>query len=227
MRKYRSSRFVKVSVGVFLAVLVAPVNAIAQTPSSPSKVRSGPQFAPVPAAEKMQPKPKAPELRRLPVNNGTSAAPTITNAQRAGLVRQLQQGNIKLKQLARENRRALERLRHKDRAATQKDSIDAIEATMQDLDRYVSKLDDYLATMGDDAQLANIDLQNAAQKMQQMIQMMSNVSKMIHDTSMSTIRKIGSNSFFRTLNYPFASEYDGITVPIATRSRASEPPLRS
>ena len=43
----------------------------------------------------------------------------------------------------------------------------------------------------DDSQLANIDLQSALQKQQQTMQMMSNVSKMLHDTSMAVIRKIG------------------------------------
>ncbi len=48
-----------------------------------------------------------------------------------------------------------------------------------------------LSTIGDDAQLANIDLQNKLQQQQQTLQTMSNVSKMLHDTSMSIIRKIG------------------------------------
>jgi len=48
-----------------------------------------------------------------------------------------------------------------------------------------------LNSAGDDAQLANVDLQNVLQKQQQLIQMLSNVSKMIHDSAMNTIRKIG------------------------------------
>jgi hypothetical protein len=44
---------------------------------------------------------------------------------------------------------------------------------------------------GDDAQLANVDLQNMLQKQQQTLQMMSNISKMLHDTAMAVIRKIG------------------------------------
>lgn len=48
-----------------------------------------------------------------------------------------------------------------------------------------------LAAVGDDAQLANIDLQNKLQQQQQTLQTMSNVSKMLHDTAMSIIRKIG------------------------------------
>ena len=45
--------------------------------------------------------------------------------------------------------------------------------------------------VGDDAQLANVDLQNALQKHQQVLQQMSNVSKMLHDTAMTVVRKIG------------------------------------
>jgi len=50
---------------------------------------------------------------------------------------------------------------------------------------------DKLQQVGDDAQLANIDLQNTLQKQQQTLQTMSNVSKMLHDTAMAVIRKIG------------------------------------
>ncbi len=45
--------------------------------------------------------------------------------------------------------------------------------------------------VGDNAQRANIDLQNQLQKQQQTLQTMSNVSKMMHDTAMAIIRKIG------------------------------------
>ena len=48
-----------------------------------------------------------------------------------------------------------------------------------------------LSSTGDDAQLANIELQNMLQKQQQTIQMMSNVSKVLHDTALAEIRKIG------------------------------------
>jgi len=40
--------------------------------------------------------------------------------------------------------------------------------------------------------LANVHLQNALPKQQQTLRMMSNVSKMLHDTAMAVIRKIGS-----------------------------------
>jgi len=58
-------------------------------------------------------------------------------------------------------------------------------------DRYIKSLEDKLGSIGDDAQLANVDLQNVLQKQQQTLQMMSNVSKMLHDTAMAIIRKIG------------------------------------
>ncbi len=41
------------------------------------------------------------------------------------------------------------------------------------------------------AQRANVDLQNALQQQQRTLQTMSNVSKMLHDTAMAIIRKIG------------------------------------
>ena len=56
---------------------------------------------------------------------------------------------------------------------------------------YIEGWEGRLNTIGDDAQLANIDLQNMLQKQQQAIQLMSNVSKMLHDTAMAVIRKIG------------------------------------
>lgn len=59
------------------------------------------------------------------------------------------------------------------------------------LDREVKRWEETLATLGEDAQLANVDLQNALQRQQQTLQLMSNVSKMIHETSMAIIRKIG------------------------------------
>ena len=55
----------------------------------------------------------------------------------------------------------------------------------------IKSFEDELNTIGDDAQLANIDLQNMMQKQQQTLQQMSNISKMLHDTAMAVIRKIG------------------------------------
>jgi hypothetical protein len=59
------------------------------------------------------------------------------------------------------------------------------------LQALVGQWDEKLRTTGDDAQLANVDLQNVLQKQQQVLQMMSNVSKMMQDTAMAVIRKIG------------------------------------
>ena len=56
---------------------------------------------------------------------------------------------------------------------------------------YVESVLERLDSIGDDAQLANVDLQNILQKQQQTLQMMSNVSKMLHDTAMAIVRKIG------------------------------------
>ena len=59
-------------------------------------------------------------------------------------------------------------------------------------DSWLAEWEKELARIGDDAQLANIDLQSALQKQQQTLQMMSNISKMLHDTAMAVIRKIGN-----------------------------------
>ena len=56
---------------------------------------------------------------------------------------------------------------------------------------YVKELEEKLNTVGDDAQLANVDLQDILQKQQQNLQMLSDISKMLNDTAMSVIRKIG------------------------------------
>jgi len=45
--------------------------------------------------------------------------------------------------------------------------------------------------LSDDAQLANVDLQNMLEKQQQTLQMLSNISKMLQDTALSVIRKVG------------------------------------
>ena len=42
-----------------------------------------------------------------------------------------------------------------------------------------------------ESELDEVDLQNMLQKQQQTIQMMSNISKVLHDTAMAIIRKIG------------------------------------
>ena len=63
--------------------------------------------------------------------------------------------------------------------------------TVADLDNAITKYEEKLNTIGDDAQLANTDLQNILQKQQQTLQMMSNISKMLSDTALAVIRKIG------------------------------------
>jgi hypothetical protein len=55
----------------------------------------------------------------------------------------------------------------------------------------IKGFEEKLNSVGDDAQLANVDLQNCLQKQQQTLQMMSNISKMLYDTGMAIIRKIG------------------------------------
>ena len=60
-----------------------------------------------------------------------------------------------------------------------------------DLEKYILDLKRKLNSLDGDAQLANVDLQNALQQQQQTLQMMSNISKMLHDTGMSIIRKVG------------------------------------
>ena len=59
------------------------------------------------------------------------------------------------------------------------------------LESYIATLEEQLNSVGDDAALANVDLQNMLQKQQQTMQMMSSISKMLHDTAMAVIRKIG------------------------------------
>ena len=59
------------------------------------------------------------------------------------------------------------------------------------LENEIKKWEEKLNGIGDDAQLANVDLQNVLQKRQQTLQMLSNISKMLHDTAMCVIRKLG------------------------------------
>jgi citrate synthase len=68
---------------------------------------------------------------------------------------------------------------------------DEIERTRKLHQDFMDCLEQNLSSIGDDAQLANIDLQDMLQRQQQILQTMSNVSKMLHDTAMAIIRKIG------------------------------------
>lgn len=54
-----------------------------------------------------------------------------------------------------------------------------------------NRLADKVNMMGDDGQPADVEMQNILQKQQQTQQVMSNISKMMHDTAMGVIRKIG------------------------------------
>jgi hypothetical protein len=67
-------------------------------------------------------------------------------------------------------------------------SVTVVDGEVSDL---VVRLDVELSEVSDDAQLANVGLQSMLQKQQQTLQMMSNISKMIHDTAMAVIRRIG------------------------------------
>ena len=84
---------------------------------------------------------------------------------------------------------SLEDLIKKSFGNLSKEEINVISSYI--LAEYINKLEHELATTGDDAQLANLDLQSALQKQQQTIQTMSNVSKVLHDTAMAVIRKVG------------------------------------
>ena len=66
-----------------------------------------------------------------------------------------------------------------------------IKKLQQELLSQYQKMEEELQATGDDAQLANIDLQNMLQKQQQTIQMMSQIAKVLHDTALAVIRKIG------------------------------------
>ncbi|HET6344020.1 MAG TPA: hypothetical protein VFH51_03760, partial [Myxococcota bacterium] len=60
------------------------------------------------------------------------------------------------------------------------------------VEAYIKDLEQLLSGVGDDAQMAQLELQNMSQRQQQVMQMLSNLSKVLHDTSMAIIRKIGS-----------------------------------
>ncbi len=62
-----------------------------------------------------------------------------------------------------------------------------VRAGVRAIEAWNGKLD----AVGDDAQLANVDLQNALQKQQQTLQMLSSISKLLHDSAMAVVRKIG------------------------------------
>lgn len=64
--------------------------------------------------------------------------------------------------------------------------------SVAELDAYIKSLDNLLSTVGDDSQIAHLELQNMTQKQAQLLNALSNLSKVLHDTAMSILRKIGS-----------------------------------
>jgi len=58
------------------------------------------------------------------------------------------------------------------------------------VEKYIASLE--IALDRDDAQLANVELQEVLQKTQSTYQILSNNLKLLHDTELSIIRKIGS-----------------------------------
>ena len=158
-----------------------------------------------------QPQKQPGTVGQLTFKRGLLAKPTNTKSEGQVLLEQMRTASAELKELAAENERPMmrrrtaekadrkppeykrssERLRHKERAAAHRESIGKIRTVARNIDAEIVKWEQKLSTVGEDAQLANIDLQNALQKQQQVLQTLSNVSKMLHDTAMAIIRKIG------------------------------------
>ena len=70
-------------------------------------------------------------------------------------------------------------------------SVKDLNESLRSQESLIEELEARLSSVADDSQIANIDLQNNLQKQQQILQTISNVSKMLHDTAMAVIRKIG------------------------------------
>jgi hypothetical protein len=159
-------------------------------------IAAGLTLAPVAAAAQsvkaVQVKPAAkPATISQPIlNTALLSRPLNTKAEALVLLRQMRVASAELRILIQQNARASERLRHKDRAV-QVRSVATLVAVRADLDAAISRWEKKLGSVGDDAQLANIDLQTMLRKQQQTLQTISNVSKMLHDTAMAIIRKIG------------------------------------
>lgn len=68
---------------------------------------------------------------------------------------------------------------------------DGIIRNQSELREHLKWFEERLNTVGNDAQLANVDLQNAMQQQQQTLQLLATISKLVYDTAMSIIRKIG------------------------------------
>lgn len=127
----------------------------------------------------------APRGRRGPAR----AAARISPARARTLIAQMRRASQDLRRLSATPTPA--RIKSaEDRAAFDRDRR-KLAGMAAEWDAHVALLEGRLATLGDDAQLANIDLQSALQKQQQTLQTLSNVSKVLHDTAMAVIRKIG------------------------------------
>ena len=90
-----------------------------------------------------------------------------------------------------ENSNKLKVVEKEDSILTSVEKAKAYIGHAEEIDRWVGAWEDKLSEIGEDSQLANIDMQNMLQKQQQTIQMMSNISKVLHDTALAVIRKIG------------------------------------
>jgi len=66
-----------------------------------------------------------------------------------------------------------------------------IDQQINALDTGIEVFEEKLQSLGDDAQLETMDLQNLLQKQQQSLDAISNDSKILHDTAMAVIRKLG------------------------------------
>jgi predicted nucleic acid-binding Zn-ribbon protein len=69
-----------------------------------------------------------------------------------------------------------------------------VASAMKELDQLLGATQEALKAAKEaveDDQLAGVDLQNLLQKQEQTLQMMSNVSKLLFDTAMALVRKIG------------------------------------
>ena len=77
----------------------------------------------------------------------------------------------------------------KDLPKDQKISIEEMRKVVGGLT--LKELEARMKALGDDSQLAYIDLQNVNQSYHQTLQMYSGISKILHDTSISVIRKMG------------------------------------
>ena len=151
---------------------------------------SGPATAQSIEAVRAKPNAKSLAVGDLTLKRGLLSKPMNTKAEALVLLTQMRVASAALATLIQQTARISMRLRHKDRAVHTK-SLAILLSVREEINAEIAKWEQKLSTAGDDAQLANLDLQNMLQKQQQTLQTISNVSKMIHDTAMAIIRKIG------------------------------------